>query len=253
MYVSRNGQSYGPFSREDLWGHFQSGAFVATDLAWHEGMAEWTQLTDLFEPAPIPVMPVAPVAPAIAFVPKSSELSVKTSNSISNTGIRQNDSANAERIKDSPRKSSKMMKKIGVGLVGICVVAGLVWYTFIHQTEVSFEELVMEDNVVYLRDDTKSFTGVAISTFPNGKLKVRVEFQEGRENGMYELWHEDGTLIHQAEYSKGSYSGPVKWWTPEGKLAIEAEFSDGREVSSKTHIEFEIPFDTIPRILPRTN
>ena len=69
--MSRDGQSFGPYSWEELWGHFQAGTVVGTDLAWHEGQAEWIPVEQLFAPgapaAPVPA--TAPAAPAAVPAP----------------------------------------------------------------------------------------------------------------------------------------------------------------------------------------
>lgn len=67
VYVNRNGESWGPYSWEELCGHYQSGAFLATDLAWHEGLPEWKTLGEILAPQSVGPAPVTapPVAPSI--------------------------------------------------------------------------------------------------------------------------------------------------------------------------------------------
>jgi hypothetical protein len=61
VFVSRDGQSFGPYSWEELWGHFQTGTVVGTDLAWHEGQAEWIPVEQLFAPKPSPTPILTPM------------------------------------------------------------------------------------------------------------------------------------------------------------------------------------------------
>ncbi len=63
MYVSRDGQTFGPFSWEELWAHFQAGSVLGTDLAWYEGQPEWRYVQQLFVPAPVVAPMPAPVTP----------------------------------------------------------------------------------------------------------------------------------------------------------------------------------------------
>lgn len=64
-YISRNQQSYGPYSLEDLQRYVASGQIAATDLAQGEGMPNWIPVSQILAggsgAAPIP--PVAPTPP----------------------------------------------------------------------------------------------------------------------------------------------------------------------------------------------
>jgi len=44
FYVTRGGQQLGPFTPDQLRSHILSGTFQVTDLAWHEGAADWAPL-----------------------------------------------------------------------------------------------------------------------------------------------------------------------------------------------------------------
>jgi len=70
VYVSRDGQTFGPFSWEEFWGHYQAGSVLGTDLAWYEGQPEWRFVQQMFVPAPaVAPMPVA--VPAAASTPEA--------------------------------------------------------------------------------------------------------------------------------------------------------------------------------------
>jgi hypothetical protein len=47
IYIGRNGESYGPFSREDCVKGLLNGQLFNEDLAWAEGHPEWKPLHDL--------------------------------------------------------------------------------------------------------------------------------------------------------------------------------------------------------------
>jgi hypothetical protein len=50
-YISRSGQQYGPYSLEDLQAMKTQGRIDANDLAWGEGMASWTAVSQILESA----------------------------------------------------------------------------------------------------------------------------------------------------------------------------------------------------------
>jgi hypothetical protein len=47
IHVSRNGQSIGTFTLEDVNRQLQEAKLMATDLAWQEGMSEWQPLSKI--------------------------------------------------------------------------------------------------------------------------------------------------------------------------------------------------------------
>ncbi len=74
FYVLKDNQQQGPFTLMDVRDKLQKGEFAYTDLAWREGLANWTPLKDLLggalpDATPHAVAPwatPAPVAPAQA-------------------------------------------------------------------------------------------------------------------------------------------------------------------------------------------
>lgn len=47
IYINRDGEQHGPYTLEDARAHLAAGQLQAEDLAWHEGLAEWTTLGEL--------------------------------------------------------------------------------------------------------------------------------------------------------------------------------------------------------------
>ena len=97
LYISRNGQRYGPYSLPEAQEHIRAGTITATDLAWHEGLPEWVPLHQILGLSVQPPVPPVPTPleitnPAHPFSPKP-----------------------------EPKKS--LLQNIGTGIVGIGVVA----------------------------------------------------------------------------------------------------------------------------------
>src|SRR3989338_6209305 len=44
IFISRDGQQYGPYSAVDCRAHISSGQLLQDDLTWHEGLNEWKPL-----------------------------------------------------------------------------------------------------------------------------------------------------------------------------------------------------------------
>lgn len=71
IHIAKNGQKMGPYSEAQVREMLAAGSIAGTDLAWHEGLADWVPLSSLFGgAAPIstsnsPAVPVAQTAPGV--------------------------------------------------------------------------------------------------------------------------------------------------------------------------------------------
>jgi hypothetical protein len=63
-HIARDGQQIGIFTREDVLARYQSGEIRGTDLAWCEGMAKWSPVSEVFGAPAVAAPPPAPVAAA---------------------------------------------------------------------------------------------------------------------------------------------------------------------------------------------
>jgi len=73
IWINRAGQHLGKYTLEDVQRGLDQGQFVATDLAWQEGMESWKPLSD-FPGVHIPETPVEPPAPAFPTPPPSDDI-----------------------------------------------------------------------------------------------------------------------------------------------------------------------------------
>ena len=66
IHINRGGQSLGTFEPDDVRAGYRDGKFLAADLAWRDGMAEWRPLGDVIdEIAPGSIEGAPPLAPAL--------------------------------------------------------------------------------------------------------------------------------------------------------------------------------------------
>ena len=47
IYISKNGQRMGPYTYEEVQSLLARGSLLPTDLAWHAGLENWTQLSTI--------------------------------------------------------------------------------------------------------------------------------------------------------------------------------------------------------------
>lgn len=74
-YIGRDSKQYGPYSESEFGGYVQSGHIQPTDLAWTEGMANWTAVSKMpLVSKPVPTAnPPAVAAPATSEKPRNTE------------------------------------------------------------------------------------------------------------------------------------------------------------------------------------
>lgn len=69
IHVGRNNQQLGAFSVKQILDGLASGQFLPTDIAWHEGLADWQPLSSL-EALAVTLQPPAPTAAPASPAPK---------------------------------------------------------------------------------------------------------------------------------------------------------------------------------------
>lgn len=232
VYVNRNGESWGPYSWEELCGHYQSGAFLPTDLAWHEGLPEWKTLGEILAPQSVGSAPV-------------------------NTGLLQthessfpakSQSPNVKPIANKSNRFNMARLKAAGAVVGVLLLlVSASWWIFADE-KFELEAIYRQNGLVYDRENGELLNGIAIGSYTSGDRSAEIEFKEGQEHGLYRLWHKNGQILHEAEYREGERHGFARWYDSNGRLANEAVYLNGKESRLTVHFDFEIPFDAIPQI-----
>ena len=62
LYVSRDGQQFGPYTIEDARAHLAAGSLLPTDLAFLDGAPNWAPLVEVLAAAPQPALSANPPA-----------------------------------------------------------------------------------------------------------------------------------------------------------------------------------------------
>lgn len=47
VHIDRNGERFGPYSLEEVNAYLANGTLLPTDLAWHDGMADWVPISQI--------------------------------------------------------------------------------------------------------------------------------------------------------------------------------------------------------------
>jgi hypothetical protein len=90
-------------------------------------------------------------------------------------------------------------------------------------TTVNLNQLVLKRLEGQWKLDSLPFSGFGLAYFPNGKLKSKIGFVNGKKEGQAEEYFEDGHLRNLTSYHENLMHGEVKNWSgaiDHHKLAI---------------------------------
>ena len=59
------------------------------------------------------------------------------------------------------------------------------------------------DRVIYLPNKTKPFTGENLCKYENGQNKSKGKVKDGKRNGKWTYWHENGQIKEERNYKDG--------------------------------------------------
>ena len=66
IYLHLNGEQKGPYALEQVRAMLAAGQVTPQTLAWHEGLSEWSKVSTMLAPPPVPGMSLPPLPPAAA-------------------------------------------------------------------------------------------------------------------------------------------------------------------------------------------
>jgi len=71
--------------------------------------------------------------------------------------------------------------------------------------------------------------GTRTMYYPDGKLHIKGDFANGKRNGLYQAWAENGTKIMETSFKDDLHNGRFTNWTPNGKLQYTGQYIDGKK------------------------
>ena len=83
---------------------------------------------------------------------------------------------------------------------------------------------VADWNFAAVPDD---YTGKAILC-ESGKVRVEIDFRNGKKDGFEKRWHPNGSLYYKIGYKDGELHGVNKTWYESGRV-LEIYFKDGKK------------------------
>ncbi len=120
IFITREEESSGPYTFDEVRELLAEGLLLPTDLAWHEGLEQWISLSELVGQSAVPEsVPLPSVSTVVESVPTKQVSRVKV-------------------VKLRFRK--ELLIGIYAGM-GVLVIAGVVWFGFLRPDGLNREEL----------------------------------------------------------------------------------------------------------------
>jgi len=98
------------------------------------------------------------------------------------------------------------------------------------KTEVSTvlsDALVLNKNKGIVFYNGQLFTGTAISKYPNDSIASSIDYVNGKKEGIYRKWFQNGKLSFEANYVNGKQHGKTYTWWSNGNLRTTSNFANG--------------------------
>ena len=95
------------------------------------------------------------------------------------------------------------MKKLTVILVLIFLILGLI-AVFSSETVCVETDAQRRDDLTYLPNKTKPFTGKNLCKYKNGQIHSKGNYKDGKRHGNWTIWEENGNIMYKAYCSPNS-------------------------------------------------
>lgn len=91
------------------------------------------------------------------------------------------------------------------------------------------DSLILNGNTAVWSYNQKPFTGFAVRFYANDSLKEKTGFLNGKKEGVYHVWFENGVLKLESNYNQNTLEGSYKAWWENGVLASETNYIEGKK------------------------
>lgn len=86
------------------------------------------------------------------------------------------------------------------------------------------------DGLIYQIHDDEPFSGEAVGLYGTGERKSKLQYVDGRLDGLIETYYKDGQLESRTEYTLGGKNGLQEVFYESGEVLTQIIFKDGTVV-----------------------
>jgi len=87
------------------------------------------------------------------------------------------------------------------------------------------------DNIIYLPNKTKPFSGKNLCKHENGQKKSKVKVKDGKKDGKWTSWYDNGQINEEGNFKDDKGDGKWTVWDLNGQIRLELNFKDGKCIS----------------------
>ena len=84
--------------------------------------------------------------------------------------------------------------------------------------EIPFDQLVERNGVTYEVNSQTPFTGSSVKYYGNGQLKMKLNYKDGKQDGLTEYYYGNGQLEMKGNMKDGELDGLWVQYDPYGQL-----------------------------------
>ena len=270
VYVSRDGQQYGPFTIEQLEAYLLQGNFTSADYACFDGQ-NWVAMDQ------VPGISAGSPDGAIQPQPQQTLPEQAAHQQVQETQAQVQDEETAgqsqpvmEQEEALPAERGSRKKKIiwiGVGAASLLVIAVTFWLLIggvgpgIDASDLDDPDLLGEileeaigvsevsaqgaaytgwtkkmhangqvDNLTYYVEGLPD--GPSITWYAGGEMLMEAQFLDGKQEGLWTVWHENGEKKGQGKYKAGVPDGQSTHWYASGDKMGEHYYQEGKLMSA---------------------
>ena len=119
------------------------------------------------------------------------------------------------------RRTNRIMKKL---LTVLCLV---LLSSYSYSQEVVTGPFLIRDGITYHQDTNELVTGIVLVSHSNCKPKSRMNFKNGKLDGLYESFHENGQLEYRGNFKNGKEEGLREYFDVNGNPTKTENYKDG--------------------------
>ena len=111
----------------------------------------------------------------------------------------------------------------------ILLILCLVFLVSCSQKEVTSDQIVEKQELVYEVNSTTPFTGVIVDYHDNGELWSSINYKDGKREGLYETYYANGQLQVKETYKNDLQHGEFLLFYENGQVWLKGTFKYGLE------------------------
>ncbi len=92
---------------------------------------------------------------------------------------------------------------------------------------VELDSLQVRGDLYYQPYKWKPYSGWVKETYDSGRVEMLWQVKDGKEDGLWTKWHENGQKANEGTYEHGKINGLWTWWYENGQKEQASTFKDG--------------------------